>query len=821
MKTLWQDMRYGVRMLLKNPAFTFIAVLALALGIGANTAIFSVVNAVLLRSLPFENGDRLVVIYAENSSDGNNSVPDKAPFSFPDFKDYKDQAQGLQYVSSYSTNGTVVTSGGEEPERIFGADVSADLFPMLGVKPLLGRVFTPEEDQAGQPSVIVLGYGLWQRRFGGDKEIIGREIKLGARSMTVIGVMPPDFKFPVQAEKSDYYMPFTAEMARYNADAMGNRDNRSMPIVASLKPGATLQQAQVEIETIANRLTQQYPATNTNWHARLISMHEDVTGDIRPALLVLLGAVGFVLLITCANVANLLLARAASRHKETAIRTALGASRGRIMRQLLTESLLLSFAGGALGLLLAVWGIDLLVAASPASVPRLGEIALDNRVLGFTLAVSALTGIIFGLAPAFNSSKTNLNESLKEGSRGSTEGARRSRVRSLLVVSEIALSLVLLVGAGLLIKSFVRLLDTSPGYEAGSVLSVTLPVSRSKYPTPEQQTTYVQELMTRTRALPGVEAVAITNLLPLGLRDRLNTFNIEGRPPAAPGARTAARNSVVTPDYFRTMSIPVQRGRSFTERDRDDTPPVIIVNEALAKRYFPGEEAVGKRIILDDDVTNEPLPSREIVGVVGNVRHNGLDEEVQPEYYNPFFQMPDRQMDLVVRSANANPAALASTVRATIKGVDKDQLIWEVKTMDERISQSVAPRRFQMTLLGVFAALALVLASIGIYGVMSYAVTQRTHEIGLRMALGAQTKDVLRLVVGRGMMLAGLGIAAGLAASFALTRVMASLLYGVSATDPVTFTGIALLLAVVAFLASYIPARRATKVDPMIALRYE
>ncbi len=820
MQTLWQDIRYGFRILLKKPGFTATIVLALGLGIGANTAIFSVVNAVLWRPLPYKNSERLVSLYSQNTSNAEANLTDRPPLSYPDFRDYKEQAQTLQYVAAYRQIGTSLVSGGDEPERVLGADVSAELFPMLGIEPLIGRVFTPEEDKAGAPPVIVLGYGLWQRRFGGDKTIIGREIKLSARSVTVIGVMPPGFKFPVQAEKMDFFDPFTAVTARASAASLESRDSRFNTIVASLKPGVTLQQAQAEIDTIARRLAEQYPATNTGWRARLISLHEDVTGDVRPAFFVLLGAVLFVLLITCANVANLLLARASARQKEMAIRTALGASRARILRQLLTESLLLALMGGVLGLLLALWGVDLLVAASPANLPRVTEINVDNRVLAFTLIVSAFTGIIFGLFPALASSKLDLNESLKEGGRSSMEGARRNRVRSLLVVSEIALSLVLLIGAGLLIKSFLRLLDTNPGYTTARVLSVTLPLSRAKYPQPEQQIAYVRELLNRTQVLPGVEAISATNLLPLGLRDTFNTFNIEGRPPAPPESRTAARNYSITPDYFRVMSIPVRRGRDFTARDVQNAPPVIVINEAFARRFFESEDPIGRRIILEDE-KDEPLPPGEIVGIVGNVRHGSLDEKEQPEYYVPFFQTPDRQIDLVIRSAASDPAALAFAMRGAIKAIDKDQLIWEVKTMDERVAESVAPRRFQMLLLGLFATLALTLASIGIYGVMNFMVTQRTHEIGIRIALGAQARDVLRLVVGQGMTLALIGVAVGLIGAFAVTRVMSSLLFGVSATDPATFIGVALLLAGVALIACLIPARKATKVDPMVALRYE
>nr|MBA2503680.1 ABC transporter permease [Pyrinomonadaceae bacterium] len=558
----------------------------------------------------------------------------------------------------------------------------------------------------------------------------------------------------------------------------------------------------------------------TAWDVRVGSLHEAVVGDVRPALLVLLGAVGFVLLIACANVANLLLARAAARGKEIAIRTALGASRARVVRQLLTESVLLAIMGGGLGLLFALWGVDLLVVASPADLPRVREIGLDERVLVFTLGVSILTGIVFGVAPALQASKLELNETLKEGGRGSTEGARRNRVRSLLVITEVALSLMLLIGAGLLLKSFVRLLDTDPGYDAARVLSVTLPISRSKYAEPEKQTAYFQSILQRVRTLPGVETAGATNLLPLGNRDTFNTFNIEGRPPAAPGARTAARDAVLTPDYFRAMNIPVRRGRDFTERDTSGSPPVIMVNEAFARKYFKGEDALGERIIIDDE-GNNPLPPREIVGIVGNTHHSSLDAEELEEYYVPFLQIPDRQMELVVRSSSSDPAALAPAVRNAIKEADKDQLVWEMKTMEERVAQSVAPRKFNTVLLGAFATVALLLAVVGIYGVMAYSVAQRTHEIGIRMALGAQKSDVVKMIVGQGMMLALAGVGVGLLGAFAVTRVMANLLYGVSATDPLTFVVISLLLVAAGLLACFIPALRATRVDPITALRYE
>ena len=815
MGTLWQDLRYGARMLWTHPGFTLVAVLALALGIGANTAIFSVVNTILLRALPYKNAERLVTIYGS----GSQSPDGRAPLSYPDFLDYKTQAKTLHHAAAYQQIGTTLTID-SEPERFFGAEVTADLFPLLGAEPEVGRVFTEEEDRPGAPPVIVISHQLWQQRFNSDPNIIGREIRRGSRSATVVGVMTPGFKFPVQAEKADFWLPLVAETARISASTLTSRDSRFLPVIARLRPGVTLEAASAEMDTLARGIEQQFPATHTGNRIRLVSLHDDVVGDIRPALLVLLGAVGFVLLIACANVANLLLARAAARGKEIAVRTALGASRARIVRQLLTESLLLALAGGALGLLLAWWGIDLISTAIPADVPRAAEISLDGRVLAFTIAVSVLTGIAFGLVPALQASKFDLNGALKEGGRGSTAGGRRNRVRGLLVVSEVALSLVLLIGAGLLIKSFIQLLSANPGYDTARALSVTLPLSRSKYAEPEQQAAFLQQVIERTKALPGVEAIGATNQLPLGNRELRNTFRIENRPPPAPGQRLAARNEIVSDNYFRAMNIPVLRGRAFTDADAKDAPQVIIINDTLARRYFPNEDALGKRILIEDE-NNDPLPPREIVGVVGSVRHNGLDEKEYPEYYEPFLQTPDPQVVLVVRSIGADPASLAPSVRGVVKEIDKDQVVWEMRTMRERVAQSVAPRRFTMVLLGGFAFVALTLASVGIFGVMNYTVTQRTNEIGIRLALGAQERDVLRLVVGQGMMIVLVGVVVGLLGAFAVTRLMASLLYEVSATDPLVFAGVAVLLAGVALAACLIPARRAMKVDPMIALRYD
>jgi putative ABC transport system permease protein len=804
-----QDLRYAARMLIKSPGFTFIVVLALALGIGANSAIFSVVNSVLLRPLPFGEPEQLMMVWGVDRNSGEGRIV----LSVPDLNDIREQSRTLEYVAPYNGTGSMLANG-DDTERLFGANVPADIFPLLRVQPVMGRTFTREEDVPGGPAVVVISQGLWQRSFGSDPAIIGKEIKLAGKATTVVGVMPADFRFPVQNQKSEYWQPISSAPS-YIANK-DNRGTRSLRVVARLKPGVTTAQAESELAAIGQRLASQYPDTNTGLSFNVTPLHEEIVGSIRPALLVILGAVGFVLLIACANVANLLLARASARHKEIAIRTALGASRLRIIRQLLTESLLLSLLGGALGLLLAMWGVDLLIAASPTDLPRVKEIGLDAQVLGFTALVSILTGLLFGVAPALQSTRLELNESLKEGGRGSTDGLRRNRVRSLLVVSEVALSLVLLVGAGLLIRSFVYLLNLSPGFDTQGVLIADIPLSRSRYPTGEQQAAFTRQAIERTRELPGVTSVAAVNIVPLSGDGRQSSFTIEGRP-VPDGQEPDGEVTTVSPDYFRTMGIPLLKGRTFTEQDKTDSPSVVIISETLARQNFPGEEPLGKRLILDDE-----KPAYEIIGVVGDVRHEGLEKETYPGYYLSFYQAPERQVNLMVRSApTVDPAGLQSAVRNVIKEMDQEQLVWETKTMEQLRAESVARRRFNMMLLGIFAALALLLAAVGIYGVMSYSVTQRTHEIGIRLALGAQTSDVLRMVVRQGMTLAFVGVGIGLAAAFIVTRIMSSLLFGVSPTDALTFGVVAMLLLGIALLACLIPARRATRVDPMVALRYE
>ncbi len=805
MQTLWQDLRYGARMLLKKPGFTLVAVITLALGIGANTAIFSVVNAVLLRPLPFKEPDRLVMIR-------EMKLPQFPEFSVSpgNFLDWKRQNTVFErLVSLRGASFNLIGAG--DPEQVMGLRVTDGFFAMLGAQPQIGRVFLPEEDQPGRANVALLSHGLWQRRFGGDPKILNQTITLNGQSYTVIGVMPATFRF---GGNPDLWTPsaFTAQEAQ-------SHGSHYISVVGQLRPGATVDQARAEMIAIAGRLAAQYPGTNTGWSVKLMPLLEFIVRDIKPALLVLLVAVAFVLLIACANVANLLLARANERQKEIAVRAALGAGRARIVRQLLTESVLLSAAGGAAGLLLAKLGEYLLLKLAPEDLPRMSDVSLDGRALAFTAAITLLTGLVFGLVPSLQSSRPNLNETLKDAGRGSTEGGRRQLVRSALVTLEVASALALLVGAGLLIKSFWRLQKVAPGFNPDNALTLSVTLPRSKYPEENQRVAFFRQLLEKVSALPGVQAAGASHSMPLG-GDYVLAFKIQGRPPLPPGAGQSTNFYSVSADYFKTMGIPLLRGRLLTERDAKDSPHVAVINETMAKNLFPDENPVGKRITFDTGDDNPNPDWYEIVGVVGDVKQYGLDQATPLQTYEPYTQQTFSYMTLVARTTGA-PANLTAAIRNAVLQIDKEQPIADVRTLDRILSTSIAQQRFSMLLLGVFAAVAMLLAAVGIYGVLSYSVTQRIHEIGIRMALGAGRHDVLRLLIGHGMLLTLIGVAAGLAAAFALTRLMSTLLFDVSATDPITFGLIALLLVTVALLACWIPARRATKVDPLVALRRE
>jgi len=812
MNTLLQDIRFGLRMLLKSPTVSIVATIALALGIGANTAIFSVVNAVLLRPLPFPDPDSLVSIFETDQRRGYN----RGSHSYPNFFDLREQNTVFERVASYYSGDFIMTGGGE-PARLQGAVVTADLFPLLGVAPLHGRTFTTEEDKPSTSGrVVILSQQLFQRRFNSDPSILNQTITLAGRPFTVVGVMPATFEFPIQNDPVDLWTTIAGD-AEGKTPVTGQRGAHFLRVIARLKPGVSEDQAQSEVTAIAARLEQQYPDQNTNKSLRTESALSAMVGSVRPALFIMLGAVACVLLIACANVANLLLARATSRHKEMAIRAALGASRIRVIRQLLTESVLLSLAGGACGLLLAVWWSDLLIALGKEDIPRAVEVAIDRRVLGFTIGVSVLTGLIFGLVPAFHSSKTALVESLKEGGRGTGEGARRNPARSVLVIAELAIALVLLVCAGLLIQSLWRLQNVNSGLQSQNVMTFNVALPEIKYNYAKQSQFFV-DLKARLETAPGVQSVSSVYPLPLS-GDRFSiSFQIDGRP--VPEKDEPSGDFFTTGvGYFRTMGIPILKGRDFDQNDRHGSTPVIIITDTFARQHFPNEDPIGKRIHPGiSSIEGEDSTMREIVGVVGDVRNRELNTEPRPAFYVPQTQIPFSQMAMVVKTNN-EPQSLISGVTKDVAGMDPDLPLFGVRTMEEYLSASVATPRFNTTLLSIFAAVALVLTVVGLYGVMSYSVAQRTNEIGIRIALGAQGRDVLMMIVKQGSKLILIGLAIGLLGAIAVTRLMESLLFGVTAKDPLTFAAVAMLLAIVALLACYVPAWRATKVDPMEALR--
>jgi putative ABC transport system permease protein len=797
MDTLLQDLRYGIRILLKRPGFTVIAIITLALGIGANTAIFSVVNAVLLRPLPYPEPERLLTLRS------NQSVPD--------LDDIKAQSQAFEYFGGAVVQAQDFT-GEAEPLQVQAALVNADLFKALGVEAAIGRTISDEEDRYGGEPVVVLSHAFWQRHFGGEQNVIGRTIPLSGNSYTVIGVMPAGFAMP--RENVD----LLASVRVVNSVAAKFRGVHFLRTYFRLKPGVSISQAQSDMESIDRWLEQQYPEENKNRRTELIALHERIVGNTRPALLILFATVALVLLIACANFANLLLARAASRQQEIVIRTALGAGRLRLVRQIVTESVLLSLLGGAGGLVLAMWGIDLLIALQPANLPRLSTISIDLWVLAFTLGISILTGIVFGLMPALSAARLNVNESLKEGGRSATGGISRHRLRSLLVVSEIALALIPLIAAGLLIKGFYLLRSVDPGFKPENILTMRIELPESRYKEIPKQTAFRQSLLDNLNSLPGTQAAMISEV-PMSGDALTHNFIIEGRPPLSPGEEPELMTRTIAGDYFRTMSIPLLQGRDFTSQDRSGAPMVGLVNESFVREYFPDASPIGARISW----ARGERQWMTIVGVVGDVKHFGLGVPEAPAFYSSYAQLGQswkRWMYLVVRS-DMDVQTLTGQVKNQIWTLDKLLPVTKVQPLTSVMAASTAVQQFNMTLMGIFAAVALVLAAVGIYGVISYSVAQRTHEIGVRMALGAQGSDVLKLVLRQGALLAVTGVAIGLVGAFVLTRWMHSLLYGVSATDPVTFTVISLILIGVALGASFVPARRATKVDPMVALRYE
>jgi putative ABC transport system permease protein len=807
MGTLLQDIRYGFRMLLKHKGFTAVAVIALGLGIGANTAIFSLVNGVLLRPLPFPDAERIISIEGKNPAAGIS----QSNISFLDFTDWSQQTDLFASAAAYWTGEAHLGADGAEPERVPRAGVTTGFFSVLGVHPVLGRTFVPEDDKGWPQTVAIISHGLWKRRFGSDPAIVGKQVQMSSRPLTIIGVMPPGFEYPEQTQ----VWVTTAVNLRDEP-----RDNRVWSAIARLNTGVDLKQAQTHLSAINARLDEQFHETNKGWDVFLSTLHERLVREVKPSLLALLGAVGFVLLIACANVANLLLARSAARQKEIAIRAAMGASRTRVLRQMLTESVLLSAIGGVAGLVLSIWLTDLLMSMLPEGAPRIEQVGIDYRVLTFALGVSALTGILFGIVPALQASKLDVTSALKEGGR-SGEGHRRTSARSLLLIGEVALSLTLLVGAGLLIKSFLRLQEVRPGFNAHNVLTAHLSLQGPKYKKDQQYVEFFRQLKERLEAEPGAQAVGGSVNLPLNPTGYAigRGFVPEGRPLTVEESKDAMFTTI-TGDYFRALQIPLLSGRTFEPRDNADGPKVVIINETTAKRHFGSPAAaIGKRLSVWAPFRghNETF-MREIVGVVGDTKTGSLTGEGDMQIYVPHAQ--DSQwnfMGLVIRTAG-DPAAFARTLRREVQALDKDQPIYNVHTYDDLVMNSLGTRRVSMQLFTVFACAALLLAAIGIYGVMAYSVTQRTQEIGIRMALGAQKLDILRLVVGQGMTLTLIGVMAGLAGAFALTRVIGNLLYGVTATDPATFVAIPLLLAAVSFFACYLPARRAARVDPIKAL---
>ena len=812
METLLQEIRYSLRMLLKSPAVSLIALLSIALGIGANTTVFSVVNTVLLKAMPFKDPDSLVLVWGD--SKGHTSLQGRNQVSATDVADFRNQATVFEDVTTF-TGWNPLMSGNAQAERVPAIQVGDGFFTVMKGTPILGRTFTREEQEDGKDYVIVLGYGLWQRRFGSDPNVVGKTVSLNSRSYTIVGVMGPDFRAlpsSLVSPEGQFYRP-VAEA--YNDK---QRDERHLRAIARLKPGVTVEQAKSELNVIAQRIEREHPTTNKDQGANVVSLAEDTVGRVSRTLWLVFGAVIFVLLVACANVANLLLARATGRYKEITIRAAIGANRAQLARQLLTESMLLALVGGVLGLLLAMWGIGIVEELGEKINPMFRDINIDPLCVVFTFGLSVLTGLFFGIAPALQLSKPNLAESLKEGGRSAGGLAGRNRFRGGLVVAEIAMTLVLLVCAGLLVRTVIRLRNVDIGFNPHNVLAMNIGLPAARYPKPENVVSFYKEITERIAALPGVKAAGITSVLPLSDNFDGRGLSVEDHPETLTDLITVDLY-VTTAGYLRAMEIPILEGRAINEQDTTESNPVALINRAMANELWPNQNPIGKRIKLPGS-ERAPLPWRTIVGVVSDVAQYGLDKKAPMQMYLPHSQFPTTFDTIVVKTEN-DAAAMTNAVRGQILAVDKDQAVYNITTLDQLQSEAVLLRRLFMVLLVTFAVIGLILAAIGIYGVMSYAVTQRTQEIGIRMALGAQAADVLRLVVGNGMALALLGVAIGLVSAFALTRLMETVLFGVTTTDAATYAVVAFGLIAVALVACYIPARRATKVDPLVALRYE
>jgi putative ABC transport system permease protein len=808
------DLRYAIRQLIKSPGFTIVAVITLALGIGANSAIFSVINTVLLRSLPFPSPDRLAMVWAKSPQ---HPGEDRQVHSYPDYLDLRTQNRTFSALAAY-TGASAIWGTGENAEDVPGIAATSDIFAVLATPPLLGRGFSPEDDKPEAARVVVIGYSFWQRRFAGDPKIIGRQVTLAGKAYTVTGVMPKGWKFPIGSEKVDYLAPLVPMFSGSTPNYIMRRGAHFLPVVGRLKPGVDLRMATADLQTIAAQLAKQYPDTDAGRTERAVALQSDLVGDVRPALLVLVAAVALVLLIACANVANLFLARAATREREIAIRTALGASRLQIVRQLLIETSLLALLGGVAGLLLAWWSTDVLVAMGPSDIPRLNEIQVNGAVIAFTFGIAFLTSLIFGLVPALQASRPQVEQSLRETSRGSTGGVRSHRLRFAFVVSQFALSLVLLVGAGLLIRSFAQLRAVKPGFEPRGVITFWQALPKARYGEVDQQTQFFDNLLARLTALPGIEDAGIVSPLPFSGNDQGRTFTIVGQPAPQEGMEPSASLLTTNGSYFQTMRIPLKSGRLFEARDKKGAKPVVLINDTFARKYFPNENPLGHLLKMGGD---DEAPPREIIGIVGTAKHGNLAETDEAEFYLPFAQAPDRYSDIVVRTSPSPPAGLETTIRRAVLAIDAQQFVPAITPLTQLVSQTLSQSRFNTGLLGAFASIAIILAAVGIYGVIAYDVAQRTREIGIRMALGAQRQQMLRMILRQSLTMAAIGIGVGLVGAFAATRLLRALLFGIGTMDLLTYGAVVLLLGLAAFVAGLLPARRAMKIDPVIALRYE